>query len=177
VPKQFALAPELQLNELESYHQDVEASLRLCFSPSAATFDARFVGKQMEEVKQELELRIAESDVRSTFFVLTSLEATFRVDFDVRCRKRGKDALSLYFREVERKHKRVASLDEDILEGWRRHEQLASSRLIRELRDAFKFRHWLAHGRHWTPKFPRKYDFRYVHLMADGIISEFPFEG
>lgn len=176
MPKRFAVAAELQLNELDSYHQDVESSLRLYFSPSAATFAARFVGKQMEEVKGELKLRLDESDIRSTFFVLTSLEATFRVDFDVRCRKRKKDVLSVYFREVEKKRKRAVRLDEDILEGWRRHEPSASP-LIGDLREAFKLRHWLAHGRFWTPKVPPKYNFSYVHLMADSIISAFPFEG
>lgn len=177
MPKRFAEVPELQLNELDSYHRDVEASLRLYFSPSAAVFAARLVGKGPEELKQELKLRLDESDIRSTFFVLTSLEATFRVDFDVRCRKRKKDVLSVYFRAVEKKRKRAVRLDEDILEGWTRHEPLAKSRLIRELREAFKLRHWLAHGRFWTPKVPPKYNFSYVHLMADGIISAFPFEG
>jgi hypothetical protein len=174
VPKRFAEVPELQLNELGSYHQDVEASLRLYFIPSAATFAARFVGKRLEEVKQQLKLRIDESDIRSTFFVLTSLEASFRVDFEHRCRKRAKDSLSREFRKVKKERKHAIRLDEDILEGWKRH-QPTLSRDIGELRGAFKFRHWLAHGRYWTK--PGKYDFRYVQLLAEGVISTFQFEG
>jgi hypothetical protein len=108
--------------------------------------------------------------------VLTSLEAIFRADFDLRCRKRLKDELSIYFRGVEKQRKDAARLDEDILEGWKKYRS-ASPRLISELRGAFRFRHWLAHGRYWTPKLGRRYDFGYVYLMADAIISNFQFEG
>ncbi len=144
MPRRFILVAPLQLDELASYHEDIVASLRLYFSPSAPTFAAQFVGRPPSEVRQELDSRLDESDVRSAFVVLTSLEASFRVDFEVRCRRRLKDDLSIHFREVEKIRKSAVRLDEDILEGWKRHEPLASSRLIGELRGAFKFRHWLA---------------------------------
>jgi len=175
--KRFTLAPILYLDELALHHRDIEASLRLYFSPSAPTFAARFLGKRPDEVRQELDSRLDESDLRSALVVLTSLEASFRVDFDVRCRKRLKDDLSVHFREVDQTRKKAVRLDEDILEGWKKHEPLASPGLIGDLRGAFKFRHWLAHGRYWTPKLGRRYDFDYVHLMAVGIISGFPFAG
>jgi len=63
---------------------------------------------------------------------------------------------------------------DDILEGWKRYTS-ASSSLIGDLRGAFKFRHWLAHGRYWTPRFGRKYDFDSVRLMAEGIVAGFQF--
>lgn len=177
MPNRFVLAPTLQLDELASYHQDLVGSLRMYFNPSAPNFAARFVGRRVDEVKQELASRLEESDIRSAFFVLTRLEASFKIDFDFRCKKRLKDGLSIYFREVERKRKDAVRLDEDILEGWKRHTS-ASPRLIGDLRGAFKFRHWLAHGRYWTPKLGRgRYDFEYVHLMAESIISGFGLTG
>lgn len=172
MPRQFILVPALELDELAAYHQDVLASLRLYFSPSAPTFAARFVGKKQGVVDRELALRLDESDVRSAFATLTSLEASFRIDFDFRCRRRLKDDLSIYFRQVKKTRKNAVRLDEDILEGWKRHTD-ASPALISDLRGAFRFRHWIAHGRYWTPKLGRKYDFDYVHLMADSIISGF----
>src|ERR1017187_7540771 len=156
MPERFALAPALQLDELASYHQDVVASLRLFFDSSAPTFAARFAGKRPDDVLQELGSRLDESDVRSAFVVLTSLEASFRVDFDFRCRRRLKDDLSAHFRTVRKARKEAVRLDEDILEGWRRYTS-ASSVLIGNLRGAFKFRHWLAHGRYWVPKLGRMY--------------------
>jgi len=91
---------------------------------------------------------------------------------------RDVDPLSIYFRrEVHKNRKSAVRLDEDILEGWKRHEPLVSSALIGELRGAFKFRHWLAHGRYWVPKLGRRYDFNSVHLMAEGLVSALPFQG
>src|ERR1017187_7889350 len=115
MPRRFAISPSLGLDELASYHKDVEASLHLYFSPAAPTFAARFLGKRPEEVHHQLNSRLDESDVRSTFVVLSSLEASFRVDFAVRCRKRSKDNLSVYFREVDKIRKNAVRLDEDIL--------------------------------------------------------------
>lgn len=175
MPKQFTRAPTLELDELHSYHKDITDSLRLYFNPSNPTFAARFVGKRPDEVKQDLASRLEESDVRSAFFVLTRLEASFTIDFAIRCKGRRRDPLSKCFREVERRRDRVR-LDEDILEGWKRHRP-EWSREIGELRGAFKFRHWLAHGRYWTPKPGGRYDFAYLHLMAEIIISGFGLAG
>jgi hypothetical protein len=171
----FVVVPSLELNELEAYHEDIVSSLRLYFSPSAPTYASRFVGKRPDEVASILSSRIDESDLRSAFAILTGLEARFRVDFNYRCEKRFKDDLSVYFRAVEKARSDKVRLDEDILEGWRLHTSAPAS-LIGELRGAFRFRHWLAHGRYWTPKLGRKYNFDYVHLTASSIISGFPFK-
>jgi hypothetical protein len=161
MPKQFVLDSALQLDELASYHQDVVASLRLYFNPSNPAFAARFLGCRPDEVKEALASHLEETDVRSAFFVLTKLEASFRIDFYFRCEKRLKDDLSTYFRNVLklRKHKTTVRFDEDILEGWKRHT--SGSKDIAALRGALKFRHWLAHGRYWNPKLGRKYNFRF----------------
>ena len=94
MPSGFSLPVPLRLDEIASYHQDVEKALRLYFSPPAPDFTLRFAGSTAKEVEQELESRLNESDVRSTFAVLASLEAGFRMDFDIRCKKRLKDDLS-----------------------------------------------------------------------------------
>ena len=176
MPKRFVFPAALELDELSGYHRDVMASLRLYFSPLAPTFAARFTGESMDEVEKELSLRLYESDIRSTFAVITSLETAFRIDFELRCRKRLKDSLSIYFRDLEKMHGNRVHLDEHILEGWKRHHTPSSARLISELRGAFKFRHWIAHGRYWTPKIGRTFDFVSVHLLAEAIVSSFPFE-
>ncbi len=170
----FVLVPELALEELAAYHDDVVASLRLYFSPAAPILNKRFVGRSADEIASELQLRLVESDIRSALAVLSSLEAYFRIDFDLRCRRRLKDDLSVYFREIERTRRDRVRLDEDILEGWKRHTD-APAILISQLRGAFKFRHWLAHGRYWSPKLGHKYDFVGVYFMASAIVSAFQF--
>jgi hypothetical protein len=86
-----------------------------------------------------------------------------------------KDDLSRAFRLIWRSRKKRVSLDEDILEAWKKHSS-ASKQLIGELRGAFNFRHWLAHGRYWVPKFGRRYDFIFVYSLADDVLSAFPLE-
>lgn len=167
----FVLDPSLKIEELGNYHEDVVAAFRLFFG-RAPDFPARFAGYSEAEIERQLESRVLESDNRSAFAVLASLEAYFRIDFNLRCRQRLKDDLSRYFRNVEKARADRIRLDEDILEGWRLHSN-ASAVLINQIRAALKFRHWLAHGRYWTPKLGQKYDFAGVYLLAQAIISGF----
>ena len=97
------------------------------------------------------------------------------MDFEARCANGSLDGLSIYFREIKKIRPRVRL--NDILEGWKRHEPLASSKLISDVRSAFTFRHWVAHGRYSHPGPSGRYDFKSVLLMADGIISAFKFIG
>ena len=174
MPKRFILHPALGWNELTAYNDDVVGALRLYFSPASPGFAARFVGRTREEVRSELQSRLNESDLRSALAVLTSLEARFQIDFDYRCRKRLKDSLSQDCRKIKSKHKEKVPLDE-ILAVWKKHGPHPA--VVSELRGAFKFRHWLAHGRYWErPKLGGKYDFFGVQLIARGILTAFPLE-
>ncbi len=105
----FTLDRDLELNKIAAYHRDVLSSLRLYFSSSSPTFAAQFAGNTEQEVRETLGSRIGESDIRSTFATLTSLEAHFRIDFEFRCKnKKPKDALTDYFRNVKKQSGRGA---------------------------------------------------------------------
>jgi hypothetical protein len=52
-----------------------------------------------------------------------------------------------------------------------------SDKVIGDLKGAFKYRHWLAHGRYWEPKLGQKYDYYSVYILAESIFGSFPFEG
>jgi hypothetical protein len=164
--------PPPTIDELAAYHQDILRALHLYFSPLNPKYEEQFVGKTQDEVKRELETRLEESDRRSSFVVLTILEASFRIDFEARCEKKLEDVLSRHFFQVQERGRRVR-LDEDILEGWKTHGAVPPAE-ISELRGAFKFRHWFAHGR--SRDLGRNYDFLTVRLMAERITSRFPFE-
>lgn len=158
--------------DIAEYHNDVLASLKLYFSQVTPSFAARFVGRHPHEV---LAFRVEETDLRSALAVLTSIEAAFRVDYECRCQKRMKDDLSRAFRAIHKLRKARVSLEEDIFEAWRANST-GSRQLIGDLRGAFKFRHWLAHGRYWEPKLGRKYDFNFVYSLADDVLNAFPFQ-
>jgi hypothetical protein len=116
--QRLALDPSLELVEISAYQTDIEHALRLYFSPTAPTFASRFFGKSMHEVREQLAIRLDESDRRSSLILLTSLEASFRLDFNDRCGRRLKDKLSRYFRGIQKSHGDRVRFD-DILEGWK----------------------------------------------------------
>lgn len=157
--------------EVAEYHNDVVASLKYFSKTSPSLISTRYFGRPLSDV---LAARIKETDLRSAFFVLTAVEAAFRIDYLYRCQQKMKDDLSRAFRAIYKDRENNVSLDEDIFETWKENSSAPGPRLIGELRSAFKFRHYLAHGRYWEPKLGRKYDFNFVYSLADDVLNAFP---
>jgi hypothetical protein len=162
------------LPEIAAHHQDLESSLTLYFSVSSPSYLVRFDGYVTSEVSDELGERLGEVNLTSSLTVLASVEAVFRIDYLKRCYRKGKDPVSRAFRDIYKEKRQHASLEDEILEAWINNSSGARS-IIGELRGAFRFRHWLAHGRYWTPKFGRRYDFNDVFALADLTLRSFPF--
>jgi hypothetical protein len=161
---------EFVIDDISSYHIDAEDALRNYFSSLAPNFAGRFFGYSPSDLRLELNDRLEETDLRSALAVLSRLEAIFRTDYEQRCRKRRKDDISRGFREMYKRRQMKVSLEDEIFEIWRQHSPSAPA-LISELRGAFKFRHWLAHGRYWTPKLGRRYDYNYIYTLATIILA------
>ena len=159
--------------EIAEYHSDIVSSLRLYFGQMLLASASDF--RDRDAIATRLTARLEETDQRSAFFILTSLEAAFRVDYQFRCEKRMKDDLSRAFRAIWKSRKMRVRLDEDIFEAWREYSS-GSRQLIAGLRSAFNFRHWLAHGDYWVPKFGRTYDFTFIYSLADEVLDAFPLQ-
>ena len=80
------------------------------------------------------------------------------------------------FRDLYKEHAERVRLDEHILDTWAAFFTEGRA-LITELKAAFRFRHWLAHGRYYTPKLGRKFDYLYLYELADEVFESFPFLG
>jgi hypothetical protein len=65
----------LGLADIDGYHHDSEASLRLYFSGASPTYAVRFLGYSVAEIAEQLRTRLAESQLRASLTVLSSLEA------------------------------------------------------------------------------------------------------
>jgi hypothetical protein len=160
--------------EIAAHHQDLESSLTLYFSAGSPSYLLRFAGYAATEVVDELGDRLDEADLTSSLTVLALVEAAFRIDYLQRCYRRGKDPVSRAFRNIYKSKKQQASLEDEIFRAWIDNSS-GSESIIGELRGAFRFRHWLAHGRYWTPKLGRRYDFNDVFALADLTLRSFPF--
>lgn len=105
--------------------------------------------------------------------VLSSLEASFRVDYLVRCYEKKKDKISMAFRKLHKTKRDRPHLEGELLAVWKLALPTVQP-LISQLIGALKYRHWLAHGRYWTPKLGGKYDFLSVLLLAQSIHADVP---
>jgi hypothetical protein len=164
------------LTEIANYHNDTVDSLNLFFSTPKTLESVRFAGSTREEVDAVLFERIEETDLRSCLILLASIEAALRVDYRVRTQTKQKDGLSRDFRDMYKTHQEWVGLSDQILDSWVKHHPNLKP-LVGELRSALQFRHWLAHGRYWQPKWGRQYDYLNIYNLADLIFSGFPLMG
>jgi hypothetical protein len=166
---------QLELNQIASYYNDTEQALRLYYSAASPHFTTRFVTYQDAEVIKEHSSRLDELEVTCAMTVLSKLEASFRIDYLVRCRRKKRDALTKHFREIYKTKMHKASLDDEILEGWSETYPIYR-RLVGEVKGALNYRHWIAHGRYWEPKLARKkYDYLTVYTLAAEVLLTLPF--
>jgi hypothetical protein len=164
----FVIPRELELEAIRKYHDNTLEALAHYFSPSSPTYQRDFFSLPEEAARQQSENQRRETDRRSCLILLSSLEAHFQVDCQLRRKRRLKDPVSKHLKSLEPDSRGRFQLDQQIFEGWK----LSQKQLISNLRGAFKLRHWLAHGRFWTPKnIPQEYDFEDLYLMAVAITS------
>lgn len=154
------------IEQIALHHRDTEEALRRYFSTTSEQIPGRFVGYSRQELKLELQKRLDELELTSSLALLTSFEATLRIDYLRRCYERRKDPISREMRSVYKQKGTRAGLEDGILVAWRR-SMPGSKRLIDDLVAAYKFRHWLAHGRYWTPKLgSRRFDFHQAYTLV-----------
>ena len=75
------------------------------------------------------------------------------------------------FRAIHKSGRQNVRLD-DIFDAWKKTVP-ESKRLIGEMRGAFKFRHWLAHGERWEMR--ARYDFESLYDIAANVFGTFDF--
>jgi len=167
---------EPQIDEIDQHYRDTTSSIRLYFSFDNPRAEILFAGTSQLELQEQLDSVSDENEQLISMNLLSALEAVFRIDYLQRCYKRKKDPLSRVFQQVHRDKGTRASLEDDIFDAWKEHSN-APNQLVSELKSAFKFRHWLAHGRYWTPKLGRKYDYYSIFTLGQTVVSSFPLEG
>ena len=164
----------LPLAQIAQYYSDIEASVRNFFSSINPRFDERFTGYTQQEIEREMDFVLEEHARSTSMNILAALEATFRVDFLQRCYQRQRDPLSRALRTIHSVKGQYVPLT-DIFSEWQRHSDVSKS-VIADLKRAFRYRHWLAHGRYWRPKIGREYDYDDIYTLAESIYGSFPFE-
>jgi hypothetical protein len=166
----------IDITDFALHHSDLEESLRNYFSANSGYYPARFTGYSATEVSAELQARLAEVDMASCLTLLSAVEAVFRIDYLQRCYQKERDPLSRAFRDLHKRKRLKVNLEDEIFDLWKQHTN-GASQLIGDLKGAFKYRHWLAHGRYWKPRLAKKYDFLSLYALAASVLSNFPLLG
>lgn len=149
--------------EMFSYR---EQSLKIFFSDLNPDYTNVFTGLTVSEVKEELDYHLSEVEKDACLNLLASIEAVFRLDYAIRCEEKDKADISRKFRSLFAENQYWIPLEVGIFDEWKKVPGIRSE-TISILKGAFKYRHWLAHGRYWTLKAgKKKYDFYELYNLA-----------
>lgn len=158
---------EKAIETIAEYRTRLIASLSLYYSAMNPRFELLFAGQSYSEVRRQYDQDKEELDRQTSLELFSAIEAQFRIDYAIRCEHRIKDPLSKAFQNRHKRRGLGVHLENEILRDWEEYGSFPKS-TIRELRQAFKFRHWLAHGRYWLIKADvRRFDFPYLYQLAE----------
>lgn len=163
-----------KIDEIVQQYQDSSSAIRFYFSLQNPKAYELFVGLSESELLEQCNKVLQENELALSLVLLSALEANFRVDYISRVERKLKDDLSRHFRELHKNHGNRVSLEDDILKGWKSYAN-THQKLIGEIRSAFKYRHWLAHGRYWQPKLGQEYDFFKLQSLCESSLEQFNF--
>lgn len=164
---------ELTLAEVARHHMLVVTAVYDFFAltdPLQLTLHPSLVGYAGHPAIEVRSMVLAEIDHGSALSVLACVEAAIRTDYLRRVYGKEKGMVSRALRELYKERGERARLDDDLLACWRDKSSVPKI-LIGALIGAFNYRHWLAHGRYWTPKFRQVYDYQTVYHIADAFLT------
>ena len=155
-------------------HALLEEAILLNYSPANPRYGELFVFDSANEVRAKRDATLHEARAASAMTLLASIEASFRVDYLQRNYAKKRDDMSRALRDHYRQKRQRVSLTDDILQRWQEHSDVTPM-LVGNIRGAFSYRDWLAHGRCWFAKLGRQYDFGTLYGLGRDIETAFPF--
>ena len=174
MPRRVSFDDPPALHQIAAHHAILEDAVRLFYSPANPRYAELFAFDTPDEVRDKRDATLHETRAASAMTLLASIEASFRVDYLQRNYAKKKDALSREFRDLYREKQQRVSLSDDILQAWRDHSDVTPE-LVGDIRSAFRYRDWLAHGRYWIAKLGRQYDFETIYDLGRTVELAFPF--
>lgn len=157
-------APQ-SLEEIANHYADLQAGIFEFFNGNSQGLLDRHAESDREAAHGDA---LVELEHMCSLSTLSSLEAAIRLDYAARVARRWRDPLSKAMKQVYQQREKKARLEDDLISTWRVKASLPSS-LANDVIRVFKYRHWLAHGRYWQPKFSR-YNFQSVFELAEQFV-------
>lgn len=158
---------QLTLDDVASFHRGVRDSIE---SDRARQFELSHDDDQLVAIERAFHSALAELEQLSSLSAMSSVEATLRVNYLRRVYRRYRDPLSRAMRQMHRVKAHRVGLESDLIRLWSTEGRITGT-LLREIIQAFQYRHWLAHGRYWTLKLARDYDFASLLEIAQEFVT------
>lgn len=165
------------LEDIFLYYQTSNSSLLLYRDSiiSGKIADENYIALTKDELINIFNSHIDELEKTVSMNILSNIEASFRIDYSIRAKKRLKDPVSRKFRELYKNKEEKVHLEDEILAIWKQ-EHPEFKQIISNFKGALKYRHWLAHGRYWTPKLGKIFDIATVYTISEQINANMPFQ-
>ena len=171
--KQQRLSPPSTLTDIATHHATMKSSIYLYFPKANPRYGILFPFDTQNEITAKRDESLKEVGTASAFSVLAWIEARFRIDYLQRVRKRKKDDLSRACYDLYREREQQVSFSIDILDLWKANQHVPAH-VIGEIRSAYNYRNWVAHGRYWQVELDRSYNFETALNLATTIETNFP---
>jgi len=173
----MSVVQEQKLNQIILYYETLKSSLNYYRNviEQKQFIDNNYLDYSNKELTQSFRDHLEELDNNVCFNILNAVEASFRVDYINRVKKKLKDNTSKKLRELYKLKQERASLEHDILNIWKQENDNLKT-IISDYARTLKYRHWFAHGRYFEPKFGKNYDVETVTLIARTIFVKIPLQ-
>jgi len=117
--------------------------------------------KEFSGIPDSFEMTVIRDSIVEMFFSKTKIIDTYRKVTDEQTGLR-KILFAGNYSSIDKKKK--VSLPDEILRRWKK--ESTEKRFISDFISALNYRDWLAHGRYWTARVGRRYDFYEVYSLA-----------
>lgn len=138
-------------------------------NPEAPKAD-KFIGLTNDDINEYFQRSIEELEHLVCFDLISATEAKLRLDFLSKVYNKDKSLLAIKFRELNKIHANKISLENHIINSWKENKDFEKKRFS-EFIGLLNYRHWLAHGRYWTPKFGRTYNPDNTYQLVESIFN------
>lgn len=150
IPSKFILSNNvITLNDVVSYYDDSRAAIVSYYD--SAVLNPNLVGLSIRMVRTKRDKLLKELSIECGMMLMSAVEAAFRTDFVLRCRKSRKNQIDKDFKKVLESVKELyqVRIKEDLIDRWAE-EYPGDKHLFSQLKHRFDYRNWIAHGRYWN---------------------------
>lgn len=150
IPSNFKLRDHsITLDEVANYYDNSMKAIDVYYDISNVNPD--LIGLSLKEVKAKRREVLTELTIECGMMLMSAVEAAFRTDFVLRCRKSRKEQIDRDFKEILKGVKELyqVRIKEDLIDRWAE-EYPDEKHHFSLLKNRFDYRNWVAHGRYWN---------------------------